>query len=340
MRVANLLSKFTRGKRSLEDFNISVFSKQSDKTMNTNEINKYKEDSMLELKAKILATLKEENNSASPIISTQDAYNIFKDASEQYGNNEGLKAVTFHLKSKWQSNPIGYLSAVDIDRLRKYANTAMPKGVFSKSSSIVESIFSTMLKHSIKNRFDIKKLDKIASMINTQDEYDYSIKESGLSLNRPDMDEIRNYIAFKVNNRIGHTLVTSDNFSALKKIENTVNTLKGNSNFTMDMLTGIAEENWTPTKEAKIKIASVQKIVSNIVPTFVGVTVEDALSNTDVAYCVSPKDGKTYIAKKSAFNKYSLYIKRSNEDAVLLDNFDSIQDLSYNVKTLPKMWQA
>ena len=338
MRVVNLLSKFTRGKRSLEDFNISIFAKQSDKTISTADAKTYNDEAMSELKAKILATLKEDNSNTSPIISVQDAYHTFKEASEQHNGNEGLKAVAFHLKTKWQSSPLAYLSSNDIDRLRKYANTAMPKSVFSKSSSVVESLFSTILKNSIRNRFDIKKLDKIASMISSQDDYNYSIEASGLSLNRPDMEEIRNYIVFKVNNRVGSTLVDSNEFNSINKIEKSVNKLKGSSNFTIGILDGIAEEDWTPIKEAKVKDESISKAASTLIKKSNGISIESALTTTDVAYCVSPRDGKTYIARKNIFGKYALYVKRANEDAILIDSFDSMEDLSYNVKSLPKAW--
>jgi len=177
-------------------------------------------------KVKKQASTVMELDKSTIVVATKDAYEKIAEVANEHPENKGILNLAFHFKSKYESDPNGYLTMAHIEDIRKYADRILPKRLFAKSSSLVHDAISDMITSSIKNRFDFRKLDKIASEITSQDQFDIAMEANGFSLDRPDMEQIREYIAYKVNTNSGSEL-TTNNFKSSEKVKRTIESLKG-----------------------------------------------------------------------------------------------------------------
>lgn len=287
-------------------------------------------------KVKVRIPKTKEANTDAVIISTLDAYKKMAELSNDYPENKGIKNLAFHLKSKYESSPNGYLTMACIDELKKYADKILPKKLFAKSSEIVFNTIDGIIKASVKNRFDIKKLDKIASEISTQEEFNSAIEENGFSLDRPDTEAIRDYIAYKVNSKLSEENINTEYFKSEAKVKRT-SALLNAGEYSEDILKKAFNEDWklieAEKKEHKAKFEGVMSDYKNDT-----LSLEDALAQSDVIHQVNPKTGNTYIVRKDIFGGFNLYSSKTTNDAILLDRFSTVEELKENVKSLANIW--
>lgn len=272
------------------------------------------------------------------VVATKDAYEKIAEVANEYPENKGILNLAFHFKSKYESDPNGYLTMAQIEDIRKYADRILPKRLFAKSSSLVHDTINAMLKSSIKNRFDFRKLDKIASEITSQDQFDIAMEANGFSLDRPDMEQIREYVAYKVSTKLGCEL-TTDNFKSTEKVKRTVESLKGKGEFNTDTIKAAFNEDWkTIIQEKKANAAQFEGVMSDYQDNS-KLALEDALTQNDVVHLFDTKTSNTYIVRKDIFGGLNLYSsKHGSADAILLDKYASIEELKNDVNSLPDMW--
>lgn len=310
-------------KKYHKDFDANMLTKKSD------SIDKVAFD---RLTSKVKAVASEEDVNC-PIVTTLDAYTPFKELADS-SDNDGIKSIAFHMKNKWKNDPEGYLTLSDIDSAKKYAESRMPKRMFAKSSQLVSDTFNSILKASIKNRFDLSSLDKIAGLIEGQEDFVSAVEFHGFTLDRADHEEVRKYIAY----RAGIEVV--DQFSSADKVKQTLDSLSGNAaEFDLNKLKGILTEEWGASQAAIEKREAIEALFGKEEGEAIGkLTLVDALNQSDIAHNNNPKDGKTYIARKDLFGEYVLYVERKGTDAKLLNKFSSIEELVEDTEDLPHSW--
>ena len=307
-----------------------IANKQKEITIDPHTFNKLKEK---------ISGVRQEQDKHLPIISKYEMYQTIKDISD-VEKNKGITSLAFYLKSKWEESPLDYFTLGDIDSLRKVSEKLMPRRLFSKTSAVVSDIFDGVLKSSIKNRFDIKKLDHIAGRIDSQEEYITSINLNGFALHRPDMEEIRNYIAHKVNTRAGKNVVSSDAFTPDNAVKrNTINSNTNSGTFDVEKYKGITSSDWSTT-QAAIKVSKTIKNAFVSEEALNGkIKLAEALNRSNTAYHTDLKKGRVYIAYKDSLDNFYLYSKTGSNDAVLLDKYSSFEELQDNVCPLDDMWE-
>lgn len=273
-----------------------------------------------------------------PIVTMKDVYHRIAELSNTYPENSAIKSIAFHLKCKYESDPQGYFTLGQVEDLKKYAAKILPKKLFAKSSNIVCDVIDGIIKSSIKNRFDIKKLDKIASEITTQDQFDVAIETNGLSLDRPDMQEIREYIAYKINTKLSDETITTDAFKSEAKIARTASILNGGQ-YSEDILKKALSEDWkTIESEKQEHKAQFEGVMSDYSDKKGRMSIEAALAQSDVVKQFNPKNGNTYLVRKDVFGSFNLHSSKGSQDAILLDKYTSIEALKEDVSSLPDMW--
>lgn len=332
MSVNNHLKRFKKdsSKGDLSSI-VDRFHKEFHKEITAQKKTKIDKVAFTKLKSKIHAIAEEADNDAI-LISTFDAHQIFKSVEDSA--NHGIKSVAFYMKTKWENDPAGYLTLSDIEAAKKYAEKVLPKRLFSQSSKKVASAFDNILKASIKNRFDINTLDKIAMSLDTQEDYDTAITLNGFSLDRADHAEIRSYIAY----RSGKDFI--DSFSSASAVKDTLSRLSGNiSTFDIDKLKGICSEDWGATQATLDKQATVKKIFAQTESVTGKLSLSEALAQANTAHNINPKDGNTYTARKNVLGEFALYVEKLGEDARLLSKFDQLADIIEDTKELPNSWE-
>lgn len=274
------------------------------------------------------------------VVATKDAYEKIAEVANEYPENKGILNLAFHFKSKYESDPNGYLTMAQIEDIRKYADRILPKRLFAKSSSLIHDAISDMIKSSVKNRFDFRKLDKIASDITSQDQFDIAMEANGFSLDRPDMEQIREYIAYKVSTNIGSEL-TTDSFKSSEKVKRTMESLRGKGEFNTDTIKAAFNEDWkTIIQEKKANSAQFEGVMSDYQDNS-KLSLEDALAQNDVVHLFDTKTSNTYIVRKDMFGGFNLYSsKHGSSDAILLDKYTTIEDLKNDVSVLPNLWSV
>ena len=188
----------------------------------------------------------------------------------------------------------------------------------------------------------LKKLDRIASSINSQESFVTAMELHGFALDRADMDEIRNYIAYKVNSTSDGTIVDTSVFSSAEQVKRNLKRLSGsNAEFDVAVLEGITSSDWGQVQSSK-RLEKVlgdylqdnKKTIANKVP------LTEALEKSATAYNTDTQRGRTYIAHKDSLGIFYLFSKVGNGDANLIDKFTSFEELSDNVSPLMDLWEV
>ena len=277
-----------------------------------------------------------------PIISKYDLYQTVRDASTE-SDGRDLSPITFYLKTSWTNDPVGYFTLGEVEHLKKHvAETLLPSKVFTKSSAFINDVFNGVLKSSIKSRFDVKKLDRIASSIDSQESFVTAMELHGFALDRADMDEIRNYIAYKVNSTSEGNIVDTSVFSSTEQVKKNLKRLSGsNTAFDLSVLEGITTSDWGQVQSSKKLQKALsgylkdnKKVIANKLP------LVEALKTAATVYNTDTQRGRTYIAHKDTLGIFYLFSKVGSEDALLVDKFTSFEELSDNVSPLMDLWEV
>lgn len=277
-----------------------------------------------------------------PIVSKYELYQTVRDAATDSAGRD-LSPMAFYLKTSWTNDPVGYYTLGEIEHLKKHvAERLLPSKVFTKSSAFINDIFSKVLKASIKSRFDIRKLDRIASTIDSQESFVTAMELHGFALDRADMDEIRTYIAYKVNSKKESNIVDTSVFSSAEQVKSHLKRLSGsNTPFDLAVLEGITSSDWGQVQSSK-KLKKVlgaylkdsKKTIANKIP------LVEALEKSATAYNTDTQRGRTYIAHKDNLGIFYLFSKIGNDDANLVDKFTSFEELQDNVSPLMDLWEV
>ena len=289
-----------------------------------------------------MAVARKEADKDLPIISKYDLYQTVKDASTDSADRD-LSSMAFYLKTSWTSDPVGYYTLEEVEYLKKHvAEKLLPSKVFTKSSAFINDVFNRVLKASIKSRFDVRKLDRIASSIDSQESFVTAMELHGFALDRADMDEIRNYIAYKVNSKSEGNIVDTSVFASTEQVKRNLKRLSGsNAEFDVAVLEGITTSDWGQVQSSK-RLEKVlgeylkdnKKTIANKIP------LTEALEKAATAYNTDTQRGRTYIAHKDNLGIFYLFSKVGNGDANLIDKFTSFEELKDNVSPLMDLWEV
>ena len=292
------------------------------------------------IKSRLTAARKDTDKDL-PIISKFDLYHTVKSAATSSADRD-LSPITFYLKTSWTNDPVGYYTLGEIEHLKKHvAEKLLPSRVFTKSSAFINDVFNGVLKSSIKNRFDIKKLDRIASTIDSQESFITAMELHGFALDRADMNEIRNYIAYKVNSASGGNVVDTSAFTSTEQVKRSLKRLSGsNTSFDLSVLEGITTSDWGQIQSSK-KLQKIlgeyiqdnKRTVPNKLP------LVEALTKSATVYNTDTQRGRTYIAHKDSLGTFYLFSKVGDADAILVDKFTSFEELRDNVSPLMDLWE-
>ena len=338
------LSKFT--KNSDESFNSVVakfsgaYKTEEGRIAAKKEATTIKTHDFYGIKKK-MASARKEVDLDLPIVSKYDLFQTVKQASEESKDSD-LSPVTFYLKNAWNDDPTGYYSLGEVEHLKNHVSEQLlPSKVFTKSSAVINNVFNTVIKGSIKSRFDVKKLDRIASTIDSQETFVTAMELHGFALDRADMDEIRNYIAYKVNS-VSTGTVDPTVFASTEQVKRNLTRLSGSTAaFDVDSLEGITSSDWSQVQASKkLKkalgefIKEDKKVIANKMP------LAEALKAATTAHNIDTQRGRTYIAHKDTLGLFYLFSKVGSADAILVDKFTSFEELSDNVSPLMDLWEV
>lgn len=289
-----------------------------------------------------MAVARKEADKDLPIISKYDLYHTVKAAATESADRD-LSPMSFYLKTSWTSDPVGYYTLGEIEYLKKHvAEKLLPSKVFTKSSAFINDVFNKVLKASIKSRFDIRKLDRIASTIDSQESFVTAMELHGFALDRADMDEIRTYIAYKVNSKNEGNIVDTSVFASAEQVKRNLKRLSGSTaEFDVSVLEGITSSDWGQVQSSK-RLEKVlgeylkdnKKTIANKIP------LVEALEKAATAYNTDTQRGRTYIAHKDNLGIFYLFSKVGNGDANLVDKFTSFEELKDNVSPLMDLWEV
>lgn len=109
----------------------------------------------------------------TPIAMRFDVFNAVKQASKQYQKDIGLKRFSTHLERLWHEEPLGTISAGALTRLRDHYQSQNPR-------SSVGNIVDTVVPKVSFNNLPVAKLARIATEIDSQEDYDTAIIRHGL----------------------------------------------------------------------------------------------------------------------------------------------------------------
>jgi len=338
------LSNFTR--KSDESFNKVVekfsgaYTNEESRIAAKKDATAIKTHDFYRIKKK-MAIARKEVDLDLPIVSKYDLFQTVKNASEESKDSD-LSPITFYLKNSWNDDPTGYYSLGEVEHLKNHiAEQLLPSKVFTKSSAVINNVFNTVIKGSIKSRFDIKKLDRIASTIDSQETFVTAMELHGFALDRADMDEIRNYIAYKVNS-VTAGIVDPTVFASTEQVKRNLTRLSGSTTaFDVDSLEGITSNDWSQVQASKrLKkalgefIKEDKKVIANKMP------LVEALKVATTAHNIDTQRGRTYIAHKDTLGLFYLFSKVGSADAILVDKFTSFEELSDNVSPLMDLWEV
>jgi hypothetical protein len=128
----------------------------------------------------------------TPIVSRFDAFSVIKDASRKNSDDMGLRKFALHLERLWHAEPLGALSAGALTRLRDHYQGTSPR-------SLVGEIVDTVIPKVSFRTLPVSKLARIASAIQTQEDYDVAMSRFGLHTNDPLSVRARTFIRELVN---------------------------------------------------------------------------------------------------------------------------------------------
>ena len=110
----------------------------------------------------------------APIVTRFDAFTSIKNASKNDPRDMGLRKFALHLERLWHKDPMGTFSAGALSRYRdKYQHE-------NPSSKVAEITNQSVSKVSF-NNLPVAHLTRIASQIDTQEDYDQAIERSNLT---------------------------------------------------------------------------------------------------------------------------------------------------------------
>lgn len=129
-----------------------------------------------------------------PIISVFDAVQAAKQASSASPKDIGLSRLVTHLEMKWENDRTANLNVSEILKLKDHYNRNYPR---SLAASVIEkssrSGYVTL---------PIGDLMELAANIRSQEDYDYYIKEAGLSGNNPFQKKSRQFVLALLNGEV------------------------------------------------------------------------------------------------------------------------------------------
>jgi len=145
--------------------------------------------------AKIEAEREGSINLELPVIDRFTAYTFTKNSAYN-SRDPGLKTLAFQLKSLWEADPTGYLSTGQILSLKAHYQ----KG-YGKTAAV--DVLINKLPRVGFVELNVSSLQKIASKIVTQADFDEACRMNGLTGNRPDQVRSRQYILAMVKSAAG-----------------------------------------------------------------------------------------------------------------------------------------
>ncbi len=155
------------------------------------ELNELHIDWMKRLVAEELEKETDRVDGNLPIISVFDAVQAAKHASNSNPKDMGLSRLVTHLEMKWENDRTANLNVSEILKLKDHYNRNYPR---SLAASVIEkssrSGYVTL---------PIGDLMELAANIRSQEDYDYYIKEAGLSGNNPFQKKARQFVLALLN---------------------------------------------------------------------------------------------------------------------------------------------
>jgi len=138
------------------------------------------------LKNRVLATIDNDFNPSLPVVGRFDAYQSVKKLVNA-SSDHGVKALGYQLRSLWEADPTGVLTAGQLTNLKKhYAQS------YGKTAAV--DIISNALPKVGFVELPVQRLAVMASRIKTQADFDEACRIAGLAGNRPDQIRSRQYI--------------------------------------------------------------------------------------------------------------------------------------------------
>ena len=132
-----------------------------------------------------------EMNGTLPIISLFEASQMAKNASQNSSRDVGLLNLSTHLERRWKAHREAHLTVAELFKLKDHYSRNFPK---SKASAVIENFTEAGYMD-----LPVGDLMDIAAQIQSQDDYDYVIKEAGLHTNNPYNKKARKFILALLN---------------------------------------------------------------------------------------------------------------------------------------------
>jgi len=149
----------------------------------------------------------------TPIVSRFDAFSVIKDATRHNKDDMSLRKLALHLERLWHKDPLGYLSAGAMSRLRDHYQQMSPRSV------VAEVIDVTIPKVAFTN-LPVATLVRIASQIENQSDFDNAIARNCLQGDDLKSVRARIFIRALVNRKdaqAGPTLPSSGSMTVADK---------------------------------------------------------------------------------------------------------------------------
>ena len=155
------------------------------------ELNERHIDWMQRVVAEELERETDRVDGALPVSSVFEAYQRTKAASAKDSRDIGIRVLATHFEKLWKSDKTANLTVADLLKIKEHYSRNYPK---SAASDVIQDI---------SNRgyltLPVGELVHIASQIRSQEDYDYVIKEAGLTGGNPYQKKARQFILALVN---------------------------------------------------------------------------------------------------------------------------------------------
>lgn len=126
-------------------------------------------------------------NANLPVVTRFDLYQGIRKISERAPTDSGLKRLAIQLERAWHSEPLGALSYGDVSGLVAVYRDQYPR---SKAADAIEAECTRVGMH----KLPVAKLVRIASNINTQEDYDSAMQIHGYAGDRPEQVRARTLV--------------------------------------------------------------------------------------------------------------------------------------------------
>lgn len=157
------------------------------------------------LKRKINKALSEQakNEESMPVVATFDLHSSIAKYAERAPKDRGIKNLSAHVRKLWEKDPLGSLSYRDVNGLISTYRDLYPK---SKAADLIQAEVIRLGYH----KLPVAKLARIASRINSQEDYDAAMEANGYNGARPEQVRARSLVRALVAMRTAAGDILSD----------------------------------------------------------------------------------------------------------------------------------